>query len=185
MTGKDVGRAATFGGGLIASFLIQIGAICLSAGYQLAQGRVDAAGHVLGFNQPVTQDHFRLMAEALSFSEVLTHEGLVFAVFPAVVTLVFGIDALCFSKLRRARLYWGGQSVVFVVAVAWLWGRAWAGRQFWTGESIVEGELSDAWIVGIWSLAWLPVYGWIVVTRCWISPTVSARKWQATSSILP
>lgn len=180
-----VSRRLIIGALMFASLGIQIAGLFLSVGYHLACGWVDSAGQVLGFNQAVTQDHFRLMWEALSVSEVLSSTGAVIAVFPAGFTLGCGVEALFSSKRRPVWHCSVGQSVVFVGAVAWLWGRAWAGRQGWTGESIVEGELSDACVLGIWLLAWLPAYGWSVVMRRWISPAVSAREWQAISSTLP
>jgi len=143
---------------LAVSMAVQFAAIFLEAGYWSAVGGAGPAGHVLGFNQPLMPEHIPLMAELFTASKMLPQgdEVLRFVVLKIVPIL---IPLLAFGQIAshpRSRSWhrWVfPQSALFSALVLLFLTFGWRQGQRWTGESIVEGELSLVMIWGCGLLA--------------------------------
>jgi hypothetical protein len=159
--------------GLLLSVAIQVAVMLAEAGYQAAFGGVDSAGHVLGFNEPVKWGHVGLMARSLAASEILQALNILNGVMLAVTLLPLFQFAAAGGWRIGLRLI-RGHSVLFAVSwVAWMsW--HWATSHPFTGECIVEGELSFAALALVWIAAWLPVVGFAMARRLLSLPKLTA-----------
>ena len=150
--------------GPLSSVAIQLAVILAAAGYHTAFGGVDSAGHVLGFNEPLMWGHVGLMAQSLAASEIFQELHILNGAMLAVTLLPlfqFSAPGGWRTGQRLIRLH----SILF--AVSWV---AWVGCHFvashpFTGECIVEGELSFAAVALVWIAAWLPFAGFAIARR--------------------
>jgi hypothetical protein len=159
--------------GLFLSVAIQLAVVLAAAGYHAAFGAVDSAGHVLGFNEPLMPGHVGLMAQSLTASTILQELHFLNVALLAVTLLAL------FQRSEAGSWRTGPQlirvhSILFVVSwVAWMcW--HWAASHPFTGECIVEGELSFVAVALVWLAAWLPVAGFAMARRLLSQPKLNA-----------
>jgi len=158
---------------LILSLGMQAGAIFLAAGYHAACGRADAAGHLLGFNDPIRLSHLGVMADSLNASAILSETNFLGGL-PGLITLAALVGAWWFPVNRTWVRCFARQSVLFVAICLGALLRDVIHGHSWTGECIVEGELSVAMSALLWIAAWIPVLGWEFVR--WLKKFVALSR---------
>jgi hypothetical protein len=150
--------------GLLGSVAIQFAVSLAAAGYHAASGGFDSAGHVLGFNEPLMWGHVGLMAQSLAASEIFQELNILNGAMLAV-TLLPLIQFSAAGSWRTGQWLIGWHSILFaLVWLAWISWHFVAGHSF-TGECIVEGELSIVTVALFWIAAWLPFAGFPIARR--------------------
>lgn len=144
---------------LFVEFAVCLGQILLSEGYHAAFGRTDSSGHRIGFNEPITVDQIRIMAESILFSDLTADtKMLITSLF-----LLFLIPLAAASKVGRALFkYYCLHSVLFATLIGLHLGTSLLKGAVWTGESIVEGDLAWMYLIFTWLAAWIPPAFWFV-----------------------
>ncbi len=165
---------------LAMEFAVLLGLIMLYVGYRSASGDLDAAGQRLGFNEPLTLDHLRLMAGSLTLDGFLTEEGGFLALLVAGLVGLVGRVARASKGAGKDREFpcWKLlHSVIFLAVWAGVLLQAGLGGARWTGETIVEGELCAVLWFLLWLAIWPLIYGCRWLASRLISAPASARGW--------
>ena len=150
--------------GLLCSVAIQLAVILAAAGYHAAFGGSDSAGHALGFNEPLMWGHVGLMTQSLAASEIFQELNILNGAI-LTVTLLSLIQFSAAGGWRTGQRLIRLHSILFAVSwVAWVSCHFVASHPF-TGECIVEGELSFVPVALIWLAAWLPFAGFAIARR--------------------
>ncbi len=149
---------------IVFSLAIQLTALALSAGYWRHPGLADSQGNRVGFNHPLTNEHFGMLVsrgfawntlrsveiDPIHASVLMTH-GLALILLFSRRTSWFLVGV--FALTQVIALIWGALGVLMLLGH--LRGPA------WTGESIVEGPLSTIAASGVWFLISCILFVWL------------------------
>ncbi len=136
---------------IVFCLLVQLTALALRIGYTHAQGLADSRGRPVGFNEPLTAEHFGLLISRATVSDTLSRidlaEAAILMAHGLALILLFsrrtrGFLVAVFTLTQVIALFWGAQGMLMLLAHS--------SGPAWTGESIVEGPLSSIAASGIW-----------------------------------
>ncbi len=141
---------------ILPEIIVNLFGIFLTVGYQAAIGTTDASGNVLGFNNPLSLGHLKLMFDLFSFTKILADISLV-----ALAAIIVKVSAVASSLRMNTKSVFldcaALHSILFTLnALGYVIWIAASGPHF-TGESIIEGGLSSVMIEAVWLFTWVPV----------------------------
>lgn len=141
---------------ILASLTLQLFIGLLETGHDATRyGTIDSKGYPLGFNDPITWGHVRIMfgnATWTGFVETVEWYGLL-----CCAAHLIGLWVVCGSaiSLHWRQIYFAAQLFVFPIGwffPLWVWFLATLLTGGWDGESIQDGPLNALFAQGIWTM---------------------------------
>lgn len=140
---------------ILASLAFQWLVAVLGAGYNALAGATDSAGNPIGFNDPITNEHIRMMFARTPITAVFAEAGWYFSL--CMVAHLGGLAMIWLSSRRPNRLaaYFGLQTILFPLGwwpLFWLLPYAVVQSLFqnFDGESIGDGPFNLVWSNVLW-----------------------------------
>lgn len=162
---------------IVFSFVVQLAALALNAGYGQQQGLADSQGNRVGFNNPLTHEHIGMLFRRGLEWDTIRAVGI--NPLEASILIAHGLAVLLlffrrinwflisvFALTQVIPLYLGAFGLTLLVQLP---GHA------WTGESIVEGSLSIIAASGVWFLVSLLLFVWLA-GRNWLRALLQRKQ---------